>query len=275
MVFLPIFKLVPLMQNEGEKLQYYLPKIESYVESTFFELKHKVKANTGLDLEEKYLYSLIGNSKDWVTNIILNIPSILGMLLEWVFIIPLFLFFLLKDGKVYRRLLLRLTPNTLFERAYYVTYQFNRKLGDYIFAKFFEATIVGGIIGIGLLILDVRFAITLGIIAAITNIIPYVGPLLGSAPAIIFGMIEYGSGTPIFYGICFLMLIANIIDMGLVFPLLVSKIVDLHPIVVVASVILGSQYWGLVGMIVSIPLAAAVKLIFIELYREIYAENIK
>jgi putative permease len=71
------------------------------------------------------------------------------------------------------------------------------------------------------------------------------------------------------------MLIANIIDMGLVFPLLVSKIVDLHPIVVVASVILGSQYWGLVGMIVSIPLAAAVKLIFIELYREIYAENIK
>ena len=62
----------------------------------------------------------------------------------------------------------------------------------------------------------------------------------------------------------------NVIDIAIIFPILVSKIVDLHPVVVVMSVILGSQYFGLVGMIVSIPIAAAIKLIGVELYEEFY-----
>ena len=109
----------------------------------------------------------------------------------------------------------------------------------------------------------------LGIIAAITNIIPYAGPLLGTVPGLIMGMVEYGFGAT-FGGIVILYSVANIIDLALVFPILVSKIVDLHPIVVVASVILGSQFMGLLGMIISIPFAAALKLILEEVYTEIY-----
>ena len=67
-----------------------------------------------------------------------------------------------------------------------------------------------------------------------------------------------------------LYIIANAIDIFFVFPILVSKIVDLHPVLVVISVILGSQYFGIVGMIVSIPMAAAIKLIIIEVYEETY-----
>ena len=53
--------------------------------------------------------------------------------------------------------------------------------------------------------------------------------------------------------------------------ILVSKIVDLHPLVVVASVILGSQYLGIVGMVISIPLAASMKLVLLEIYFELYS----
>ncbi|MBT6326833.1 MAG: AI-2E family transporter, partial [Bdellovibrionales bacterium] len=67
--------------------------------------------------------------------------------------------------------------------------------------------------------------------------------------------------------------IANIIDLALVFPILVSKIVDLHPVLVVISVIVGSQYLGMVGMIISIPAAVALKLIVTEFYREIYLDS--
>ena len=68
----------------------------------------------------------------------------------------------------------------------------------------------------------------------------------------------------------FIYIVVNVIDIAIIFPILVSKIVDLHPVVVVMSVILGSQYFGLVGMIVSIPIAAAIKLIGVELYEEFY-----
>ena len=147
-------------------------------------------------------------------------------------------------------------------------------MGGYIFAKFIEATIVGTIITMGLYILDIRFFLLLGLIAAVTNIIPYVGPLLGSAPGIVLVMAEYGMG-PTTGGVVLLYLIANAIDIASVFPILVSKIVDLHPIIVVVSVILGSQYFGLVGMIISIPVAAAVKLIIHEIYSEVYSARFR
>lgn len=68
---------------------------------------------------------------------------------------------------------------------------------------------------------------------------------------------------------CLIYLIANLIDMILVFPLLVSKVVDLNPIIVVVSVIVGGQVGGVVGMIVIIPFIAFFKLLFQEIYKDL------
>ncbi len=118
--------------------------------------------------------------------------------------------------------------------------------------------------------MGVKFSFLLGLIAAITNIIPYVGPIFGIIPAILLALAEYGFGGT-FGAIIILYLIANVIDLALVFPFLVSKIVDLHPLIVVTSVMVGSHLWGLVGMVISIPLVAALKLIAYEIYCEIYS----
>ena len=208
--------------------------------------------------------------KDKTTDILLKIPTYLGNVLEWVFLVPLFVFFMLKDGNRFKGAFLKIIPNSIFERIYYLSHQFNRQLGDYIFAKFVEASIVGFIITMGLVFMDVRFALILGIVAGVTNVIPYLGPILGTIPAIIFALAEYGMG-PTFGAIAILYLVANAIDIGLVFPILVSKIVNLHPLIVVISVILGSSFLGVLGMVISIPVAAAVKLICIEIYKEFYS----
>ncbi len=71
------------------------------------------------------------------------------------------------------------------------------------------------------------------------------------------------------WGMVIIYTIANLIDMILVFPLLVSKIVNLHPIVVVVSIIIGSQLGGIVGMIVIIPFIAFFKILFIEIYKDL------
>ncbi|MCR9204180.1 MAG: AI-2E family transporter [Halobacteriovoraceae bacterium] len=267
----PFVKIVPAITAEVETVQTYLPKVESYVKRKYGELQFEVKDRTSFELGDKYFYQGL----DWVrgasTNLLLNVPKILASLIEWIFLVPLIIFFLLKDGGAFKKGILNLTPNSIFERFYFLSHQFNKKLGDYIFAKFVEASIVGITITSGLLILNVRFALLFGIISAITNIIPYVGPVIGFVPALLFSLVEYGSGTTL-GAIIMLFLVANAIDIAIVFPILVSKVVDLHPLVVVVSVILGSQWLGMVGMIISIPFAAALKLIFQEIYKEIYQE---
>lgn len=267
----PFVKIVPTVTSEAENIQYYLPKIERYVQKKYELFQLEVKERTSFEISDKYLI----DGLDWVriksTTFLLSIPQLLASVIEWVFLVPLVVFFLLKDGMSFKKGILKLTPNKIFERFYFLSHQFNKKLGDYIFAKFVEASIVGITITSGLLILNVRFALLFGLLAAFTNIIPYVGPIIGFIPALVFALAEYGSGTTL-GALIMLYLIANAIDIAIVFPILVSKVVDLHPLTVVASVILGSQWIGMVGMIISIPLAAALKLIIQEVYKEIYQE---
>ncbi|WP_127715645.1 AI-2E family transporter [Halobacteriovorax sp. HLS] len=266
----PLVRVTPIITKEAQNLQYYLPKVEVFLKKEYSYATDKIEAKTGYKVGNEFLIDTLKYSKDTTTDILLKVPQILGSVLEWVFLVPLFVFFMLKDGGKFKSKFLKIVPNSIFERVYYLSHQFNKQLGDYIFAKFIEASIVCTIITAGLLVLDVRFALILGLVAGFTNIIPYLGPILGTVPAIIFAMAEYGMGST-FGAITILYIAANAIDIALVFPILVSKIVNLHPLIVVISVILGSSFFGVLGMVVSIPVAAAVKLIFSEVYNEFYA----
>ena len=66
--------------------------------------------------------------------------------------------------------------------------------------------------------------------------------------------------------------IANVIDMFVIFPLVVAKIVNLHPVVVIISVILGSQFFGMIGMILAVPITSILKILLFEVYAKIYGE---
>lgn len=268
----PIAKVVPVITDEARNLQYYVPKVEGYIRDRYVILKREIRERTSYDLNDVYLYDFLDSTNKTITSSLLTLPKLLASLLEWVFLVPLFAFFILKDGLRFRDILLSICPNGLFERFYSLTHEFGNKIGGYIFAKFIEASIVFVLITAGLWFLDIRFSLLLGILAGITNIIPYVGPLFGAVPGLIYALAEYGMGGT-FAAIFLLYLIANAIDIAIVFPILVSRIVDLHPLVVVVSVILGSQSMGVVGMVISIPLAAALKLIILEIYQAIYAKR--
>jgi putative permease len=270
----PIFKVVPLINEESNNLQIYIPKVEGYISANYQKFSSFLKSKYDFNLDQQYLHNMIDSISSKSEELILNIPSIMALFLEITFIVPLFLFFMLKDKRQLKHLVLGVCPNKIFERFYFLFYELNKNIGDYIFAKIVEAFIVGLMITLGLIVLDVKFALILGVVAGITNIIPYLGPLLGIVPALVVAFIEYGPSSTT-GAILLIYLIANAIDLALVFPILVSKIVDLHPVLVVVSVILGSQYLGLAGMIVSIPLAAAAKLLVTEIYQEFYGARLK
>lgn len=269
----PIVKIVPTVVVESQKIQYYMPKVESYLRVNYVSLKSTILNKTGFDIGDKVFNEIGAITRTGGKAILLNLPKMLGSAMEWYFVVPLFLFFFLKDSKRMQYGLLKIVPNSMLEKFYHLTYQFNKKLGDYIFAKFVEASIVGILITTGLAIFDIRFSLILGLIAAITNIIPYVGPIIGAIPAILFGLAEYGMDSQSFMAIVAVFTIANAIDLGFVFPILVSKLVDMHPMVVVTSVILGSQMMGTAGMIISIPLAAILKLMLSEIYKVLYLSD--
>ena len=267
-------KFYPTIQNEVEKLQYYAPKVEQFVRDQYSTFRFKLHERAGIELPEEYVDDVAVQINDSIGTLVLKIPNALASFLEWLFLVPLFLFFLLREGSSIKRSCLKLVPNAIFEKTYYLVSQFSKQISSYIFAKFVEAAIIGMIITLGLFFMEVRFAFILGIVAAVTNIIPYLGPILGTIPGIIVGFIDYGV-SPAFGAVVVLYTVANIIDLALVFPILVSKIVNLHPVIVVVSVIIGSQYLGILGMVVSIPVAASLKLVVEEIFRDAHPYSAK
>lgn len=269
MILYPLATGIKTLGEESHKIEYYAPKLENYLRKKYQELKFEVKTRFNYEIDTNPVDKLVEFAQENTKSIFVYLPFLVTSLLEWGFIIPLFLFFLMKDGRKLKIQFLKIVPNSIVEQTYYLFNQFNTKFGDYIFAKFIEATIVGIIITTGLFALDYPFAFLLGLVAAITNILPYIGPFLGFIPALVVGLVDQNPNTTL-GAMVILYMVANIIDLALVFPILVSKIVNLHPIIVVVSVILGSQLAGIVGMIISIPMAAFFKLLLVEIYRELY-----
>lgn len=248
-----------------------IPRFEVLLREKFFEFKNFMFNAFRVRLEFDPV-DLVSNKirKSGDTALVL-IPKLMGSLLEWALLIPLFFWFLVSEAGRIKSSFLRIIPNPWFERSYMLLHQFNGKFGDYIIAKSIEAFILGLLVTIGLWVIDFPYATLLGVIAGVTNILPYVGPIIGWLPALFVGALQ-SSGANMF-AMNMVFVVANLVDMTLVFPLLVSKIVNLHPVVVVSSVVIGSQMGGVGGMLVSVPVAAFIKLLVTEIHRTLYPEK--
>lgn len=227
--------------------------------------------------QERYVFlnnfnpteSIMGWGEETGKWFLTNGPALVGNLLTWMLIVPFITFVALRDGRTVRKRLFELVPNRFFESSFMITTQIIDSLSDYIRAKLVEAFLVGLMVTLGLLAVGAPYPLVLGILAGVTNIIPYLGPVIGAVPGLIVIFFD-----PVYQNlllpIALVYLTANVIDMALVFPLIVAKLVNLHPLLLIAVVVIGQNYYGLVGMLISIPIATAIKVILHEVHALIY-----
>ncbi|MBI2711443.1 MAG: AI-2E family transporter [Bdellovibrio sp.] len=196
-------------------------------------------------------------------------PVIMSRIVGWIFIVPLLTLMILNEGPNLRRQFYQLVPNRYFESFFLISTDIFRGISDYLRAKLLEALLICFLTSLALMIARAPYAIVFGILAGITNIIPYVGPFIGAVPAIIIA--SFDSPDPkMVYTVAAIFVAVNIIDMVVIFPMVVAKLVNLHPLILIAAVGIGQRYYGLVGMLISVPIATALKVIFLEIYSSVY-----
>ncbi len=206
-----------------------------------------------------------------ISSLTSSVFSIIGSMVSIVttlVIIPFAVFFFLKDGRQIKKSLISMIPNRYFEMTLNLIYKTDQQLGGYLRGQFFDALIIGVLAIIALWILNVPYFILIGVFAGLTNMIPYVGPLAGAVTAIIVVLITGGSGHQIaFVAIAFA--IIQLLDNVLVQPLVVAKTVNLHPLLIIFAVIIGGQFFGILGMILAVPATGMIKVLINEFYTSI------
>ncbi len=194
-------------------------------------------------------------------------------------IIILFLtFFLLNSGRQMKKAFIQIVPNRFFEVALVLIQGLDRQLGDYLRSRLIQTIILSIVAAIGYWILGLRFAILIGIIAGLANLIPYIGPFIGAIPAIIvvfLGSSRFGLGWSLL-AVIILTLVIQIIDNAIITPLVIGKSVELGPVTTIVVVLLGEQLLGLIGLLMAVPIAAMCKLIIEEVWTEFkgYSQSI-
>ncbi|NLZ27502.1 MAG: AI-2E family transporter [Firmicutes bacterium] len=139
----------------------------------------------------------------------------------------------------------------------------NEKVGAYIRGTMAKSILVGVLTGVALSVVGLPFPLVLGVLAGMLNIILVIGPVLAAIPAI---LISFAPGTPHFLLIIAIYLVVQALDSFLFTPVFLGKAVDLSPLTVIILVVGGSYLAGVIGIIISVPVAAIVKVLFYHYY---------
>ncbi len=185
-----------------------------------------------------------------------SIISLVGLGI-YAFLVPLMVFFLLKDKTLFLRSFSRFMPKNR-RLATKVWSEMQLQIANYIRGKFLEILIVGIATYIILLFFDLRYPLLLAVAVGLSVLVPYIGAVLVTIPLALVALFQFGL-SPDFYYLMLAFIISQLLDGNLVVPFLFSEAVNLHPLTIIVAVIIFGGLWGFWGVFFAIPLATLVK----------------
>lgn len=193
-----------------------------------------------------------------VTKGLTSIPSMLALLV-YLILIPLMVFFFLKDRDQLIGWFSGFLPDKrpLLDRIWQ---ELNLQFANYARGKGIEVIIIGGASYLVFAIFSLNYAALLALLVGFSVIVPYIGATLVTLPVVVVAYAQFGV-TPDFYWVVGAYLVIQVLDGNVLVPLLFSEAVNLHPVAIVIAVLFFGGLWGLWGVFFAIPLATLVNAI--------------
>ena len=210
--------------------------------------------------------SLSGFAKNFMMSITSSIGSIIGMVTSvtvTIVTVPFMLFYMLKDGHKLVPTVTGVFSEKQANRIGELLEKMSETISKYISGQAIECLFVGTCTAIGYGIVGVPFALLIGIFAGITNMIPYIGPYIGLLPALILAMSNSVRQTILVIIVC---VVVQQIDGNLIYPNVIGKSLDIHPLTIIIILLVAGNLAGLLGMLLAVPVYAVIKVIVIYIY---------
>ncbi|CBA32761.1 AI-2E family transporter [Cronobacter turicensis] len=188
-----------------------------------------------------------------------SLASLVGLLTLAIYLIlvPLMVFFLVKDKEQLLNAVRRVLPRNR-GLAGQVWVEMNQQVTNYIRGKVLEMIVVGVATWIGFLIFGLNYSLLLAVLVGISVLIPYIGAFMVTIPVVCVALFQFGMGTE-FWSCFAVYLIIQGLDGNVLVPVLFSEAVNLHPLVIILSVVIFGGLWGFWGIFFAIPLATLIK----------------
>jgi len=199
------------------------------------------------------------------TRIVEAIRTMITTTLEWMshvvelIVIPVLAFYFVLDSRPLKREFMYFVPKRRVREALILLKEAAVILKSYAICQIILCAIAAVVVGIGLKIIGVHYALTLGIIAGITRAIPIIGPILGGIPIVLVCMLQ-SLATAVAVLIFFSIL--HLVESKIIMPKLLAYGMNLHPAIILIVLLVGSEFFGIIGMFLAAPITAILKCIY-------------
>lgn len=254
--------LIPPMIKELNQMIHWLPSATNDMQHWLAQASQKHEWIRKIDLADYYQQfnkQITKYAEKLLASLTSSVGSIIGTITSAVIVVvtvPVMLFYMLKDGDRFVPNIQRFFSEKHAKEVTELLHQMNKTLSSYISGQMIECICVGIGTCIGYLIIGEPMAIVLGLVAGITNIIPYIGPYIGIAPALIVAL---AVDPQKIIWVIVVVIVVQQIDGNIIYPIIIGKSLQIHPLTIIILLLAAGNIAGLLGMILCVPLYAVVK----------------
>lgn len=265
LIVLFLVLMIPALGKEVNEFIAFAPSILEYIKNSGETLFNRLSTLYSYDFSavKEHIYNALTNLLSSITiglpNFIINVATtlvsggvsaILGLFAA---------FYLLFDFNNVRRHLLSLFPKKMHADAISLTDNLNKTLKNYVQGVLTIMFILFVFQSLAFTVVGLSSPLLFGLFCAITNVIPYVGPYIGGAPAVIVGFtISPMTGI----GALIAVVVAQLLESNFLEPVVMSKTMKLHPVTIMLGLLIFGHFFGILGMILATPTISCLKVVF-------------
>lgn len=264
-IIFAIGSFIPTLAEQISKILASVPQYVAEVQKWFESLSREtwfrdyvqaIDMNKLQQTIEKYGETVVMGTAYGFTNVLGTVTSVVIAAIT----IPVMTIYMLADGKKLVPFAQRVMPSRFRDEVAELLGRLNNTLSHYISGQALEMLFVGVFTTAGYMMIGQRYALLLGVIAGITNMIPYVGPYIGYIPALFIGLMQ---GPMEAVSITVVVLIVQQIDSNILYPRIIGSTLSIHPLTILVILLAAGNIAGIPGMILAVPLYAVVRTIVV------------
>lgn len=257
--------IVPEIINNTKELMVTIPEITSKYQGIFNNFMSGIKSSNWPPDVKNAIYREIQNSAIMAQNFIMDmLKKSISTLLETltmifdVILAMIIAYYFIKDVEFFKSSVLSITPRKWRNGIVATGRDIHNILSSFIRGQILTAMIIGILEMIGLSIVGIKYPLILGLIGGAANIIPYFGPIIGAIPAVAIALID--SHLKVIWTVIVFVIIQQI-DNAFISPKIIEGGLGLHPVTTILAVLVGGEFFGILGMLLAVPAAAILKVI--------------
>jgi sporulation integral membrane protein YtvI len=178
-------------------------------------------------------------------------------------VVPVLTYYFLKDWRELKQSALEALPSDWRDKGRAIVEEMGATVSGYIHGQAVVSVVMGFLAFSGMYFLGVDYPLVFGLLTALTETIPIIGPIIGAAPAV---FLAYLAAPELAVKVVIFFLVIHQLENHIIVPKIMGRSIDLHPVTVIISLLIGGQLMGVVGMIMAVPVAALLKVLYRHLW---------